>query len=152
MNSNRDDLKKGIMAMLCGLGYRYIHRVRDDNIWAYKDRSDKRQKEIAECVGLNWAREAFEDLQIDRILDIYLEVGDMIWALVPVNTLVLVRHNDTEPWVRRHFYKYNPDSAKPYECYWQGKCQFTIRDEPSEWQITGWEQIRSIEFESMKGV
>lgn len=75
MNSNRDDLKKGIMAMLCGLGYRYILRVRDDNIWAYKDRSDKTQKEIAECVGLNWAREAFEDLQIDRILDIYLEVG-----------------------------------------------------------------------------
>lgn len=151
MSSNREVLKKGIMAMLIGLGYRYILRVRDDNIWAYKGWSGKPPKEITECVGLNWAREVFEDIQIDRILDMHLEVGDMIWALVPVNAPVLVRHNDAEPWVRRHFYKYNPDSTKPFECYWQGKSQFTISDEPSDWHITGWEQIKFIPPEVPKG-
>lgn len=154
MNSELDSTKKGIMAMLCSLGYQFILRDRDDNLWAYRMGSRPTAGatgELNDCVSLNWARPVFADIEKDRVLNIFFWAGDMIWAMVPVNTPVFVRHNDKEPWVSRHFYRYNPQSDKPFECYWQGKSQFTIRGEPREWHITGWEQIKLPFSDTPKG-
>lgn len=86
MNSELDSTKKGIMAMLCSLGYQFILRDRDDNLWAYRMGSRPTAGatgELNDCVSLNWARPVFADIEKDRVLNIFFWAGDMIWAMVP---------------------------------------------------------------------
>lgn len=146
-------LRGYILEYLYEKGYEYIINDGFGEVYAvdaveseYSNyiKGSKRVKYLGFC-------ELFEDVTCSEPLNIACEIGAIDWSTVPENTPVLVRHNESEPWEYRHFYKYSTESDYPFICYIDGKTSYTVKSIQSIVKYDNWEFCKLAEEEWKPG-
>lgn len=145
------EFRESLLQYLYEKGLRYI--ARDGYpvaLYAYYDKSSKS--------GDAWCGEPFRWERLDLFDELFpdikwedeepfniathLDITD--WAIVPVDTKVLVRDNDTEKWEKAYFKEYRADDPYvPFVTFGIGKTSWSA----SSSSDTGWAQCKLAEAE-----
>lgn len=89
-----------------------------------------------EC-PLNEFSSCFTELtsKVEELLmyeDIVMNYDSTDWSKVPVDTKILVKHNDKDSWKKRHFAKYENGSVY---AFYGGETSWSHSGTPSRWEV-----------------
>lgn len=148
-----NDFEKKLLKELYNRGVRYLARDREpDEFYGYPEKPVKGTCYwCGGCAPGNiYSLEIFGDLFTeikwadDEAFDIGKYLGIVDWTKVPINTKVIVRDDDDEPWKCRYFAGFASDNDEyPFLAFLWGATSWSNGcDEPRQWK-----QCRLVEEE-----
>lgn len=141
---NTKELRKEILRLIYGKGYRYIARD-DDGIYAHEERPTKKiayfcsvywESKTGNKARLNFLDKLFKDVTVEdkEAINIADELGIIDWLTIPKDTKVLVSQ-DGKNWVRRHFAGFNEKGTNKFIVYGLGETSWTTNSRSDDFRV-----------------